>query len=252
MQDARVVVRIKSCSDCGWFGWKLSPVQCKLEKLAEEKQTRRFSEHVEWNATTNNSHSQISEDEIVQTKSKMMLSYIKTIVLVIVAQSNAFYLPNAISHPTTAIHQSLLAVNDASLEVTDYDLDKHANVEREDVPVILRSVVSIDNVDTSTTTVVNEENIYEIYKSTHPTTNEKIGNQFEKWILKLFNDSDNTRIRVCHCLIQHVGLSEEESYMKMMREAIIGEYCREHAEYYKEALVGSGIVCDIFPVEEWE
>ncbi|KAL7431957.1 hypothetical protein ACHAXH_003350 [Discostella pseudostelligera] len=187
----------------------------------------------------------------------MMLSYISTIVLVGVAQSNAFNLPNAISHPLTAIHQSLISVTDDSLEVTDCDLDKHATIEREDVPVKLRSVLTIDNVDTSTTTVVNEENIYEIYKSTHPTTNEKIGNQFEKWILKLFNDSDNTRCRVCHCLVQHVGLSEEESYMKMMRahkhgEAIIGEYCREHAEYYKEALVGSGIVCDIFPVEEWE
>jgi len=187
----------------------------------------------------------------------MMLSYISTIVLVGVAQSNAFNLPNAISHPTTAIHQSLLAVNDASLEVTDYDLDKHANVEREDVPVILRSVVTIDNVDTSTTTVDKAKNIYEVYKSTHPTTNEESNVNFEKWILKLFNDSDNTRSRVCHCLIQHVGLSEEESYVKMMRahkhgEAIIGEYCREHAEYYKEALEGSGIVCYIFPVEVWE
>jgi ATP-dependent Clp protease adapter protein ClpS len=33
-------------------------------------------------------------------------------------------------------------------------------------------------------------------------------------------------------------------------EAIIEEYCQEHAEYYKEALTNSGLVCEIFPVDE--
>lgn len=138
----------------------------------------------------------------------------------------------------------------------DYDLDNHASVNRDDAPTI-RSVLTIDNRDVSSTTVEETKSIYEIYQSTHRTeTTEIMNNQFEKWILKLFNDPDNTRSRVCQCLVRNVaGLSEEESYMKMMHahkhgEAIIGEYCQEHAEYYKEALVGSGLVCDIFPVEE--
>ena len=78
---------------------------------------------------------------------------------------------------------------------------------------------------------------------------------YEMWTLKLFNDESNTRSYICRCLVQDAHLFEEDSYRKMMQahkhgEAIIGEYSQEHAEYYKEALTSSGLVCDIFPVEQ--
>jgi len=78
---------------------------------------------------------------------------------------------------------------------------------------------------------------------------------YEMWTLKLFDDESNTRSYICRCLVQDAHLFEEDSYRKMMQahkhgEAIIGEYCQEHAEHYKDALTSSGLVCDIFPVEQ--
>lgn len=83
--------------------------------------------------------------------------------------------------------------------------------------------------------------------------NNEDDDSFNRWVLKLNDDQDNTRSYVCECLVRVAKLTEEESYLKMMTahqhgEAIIGEYCREHAEYYKEALTYSGLVCEIFPI----
>jgi ATP-dependent Clp protease adapter protein ClpS len=83
--------------------------------------------------------------------------------------------------------------------------------------------------------------------------NNEDDDSFNRWVLKLNDDQDNTRSYVCECLVRAAKLTEEESYLKMMTahqhgEAIIGEYCREHAEYYKEALTSSGLVCEIFPI----
>lgn len=83
--------------------------------------------------------------------------------------------------------------------------------------------------------------------------NNENDDSFNRWVLKLNDDQDNTRSYVCECLVRVAKLTEEESYIKMMTahqhgEAIIGEYCREHAEYYKEALTTSGLVCEIFPI----
>ena len=104
--------------------------------------------------------------------------------------------------------------------------------------------------------VDRKTNVEEIRKRRSLNENElNDDDSFEKWVLKLSNDSDNTRSYVCQCLVQVAKLTEEESYHKMMQahqhgEAIIGEYCKEHAEYYKEALTNSGLVCDIFPINE--
>ena len=103
--------------------------------------------------------------------------------------------------------------------------------------------------------VDSEISVKEIRKSRNMNENELNGSSFEKWVLKLLNDSVNTRSYVCRCLVQVAKLTEEDSYQKMVHahlhgEAIIGEYCQEHAEYYKEALTNSGLVCEIFPVDE--
>ena len=103
--------------------------------------------------------------------------------------------------------------------------------------------------------VDSEISVDEIRKSRNLNENELNGSSFEKWVLKLLNDSVNTRSYVCRCLVQVAKLSEEDSYQKMVHahshgEAIIGEYCQEHAEYYNEALTNSGLVCEIFPVDE--
>mmetsp|Transcript_32041 Transcript_32041/g.67810 ORF Transcript_32041/g.67810 Transcript_32041/m.67810 type:complete len:162 (-) Transcript_32041:17-502(-) len=88
----------------------------------------------------------------------------------------------------------------------------------------------------------------------HISADEINEDSFEKWTLQLFDDSSNTRTYVCRCLVEVAGLSEEDSYRKMMEahrhgDAVIGEYCQEYAEHYKEALRSSGLVCEIFPVE---
>jgi ATP-dependent Clp protease adapter protein ClpS len=103
--------------------------------------------------------------------------------------------------------------------------------------------------------VGSEFSVEEIRKSRNLNENELNGASFDKWLLKLNDDSVNTRSYVCRCLVQIAKLSEEDSYKKMVHahlhgEAIIGEYCQEHAEYYNEALMNSGLVCEIFPIDE--
>ena len=103
---------------------------------------------------------------------------------------------------------------------------------------------------TSSTTTIQERSSNYANKSS-----ELNDESYEMWTLKLFDDESNTRSYICRCLVQDAHLFEEDSYRKMMQahkhgEAIIGEYCQEHAEYYKEALISSGLVCDIFPVEQ--
>jgi ATP-dependent Clp protease adapter protein ClpS len=103
--------------------------------------------------------------------------------------------------------------------------------------------------------VDREVNVEETRRRRSLNVNELDDFSFEKWVLMLSNDSDNTRSYVCQCLVQVAKLTEEESYHKMMQahqhgQAIIGEYCQEHAEYYKDALTNSGLVCEIFPVDE--
>ena len=92
-------------------------------------------------------------------------------------------------------------------------------------------------------------------RQSHNVSVEHADGSFEKWELQLMDDSTNTRSYVCHCLVQLTGLSEEDSYSKMMHahkhgKVVIGEYCREHAEHYKEALATSGLVCEIISAEE--
>ena len=120
------------------------------------------------------------------------------------------------------------------------DMVESPTLVKEDTPVLV----------TSSTTIQERSNNY-ANKSSELDDDES----YEMWTLKLFDDESNTRSYICQCLVQDAHLFEEESYRKMMQahkhgEAIIGEYCQEHAEYYKEALTGSGLVCDIFPVEQ--
>ena len=103
--------------------------------------------------------------------------------------------------------------------------------------------------------VGGEISVEKIRKRRHLDEHEVDGASFDKWLMKLNDDSVNTRSYVCRCLVQIAKLSEEDSYHKTIQahlhgEAIIGEYCQEHAEYYKEALTNSGLTIEIFPVDE--
>ena len=119
----------------------------------------------------------------------------------------------------------------------------------------MTAVCDVDSptlLDRDTTTTANK-----IHKHAHLHSSE-IDDEYEYdkwWTLKLFNDSSNTRSYICCSLVKVAGLSETDSYQRMMQahkhgESVIGEYCQEHAEHYKEALISSGLVCEIFPVEE--
>ena len=64
---------------------------------------------------------------------------------------------------------------------------------------------------------------------------------FDTWTTQLFNDSSNTRSSVCCYLVELAGLTEGNSYRKMMQpheygDAVIVEYCQEHAEHYTRKL----------------
>jgi len=125
--------------------------------------------------------------------------------------------------------------------VAVYSMIESPTLVKEDTPVLV----------TSSTTIQERSNNYADKSSELNDDDES----YEMWTLKLFNDESNTRSYICRCLVQDAHLFEEDSYRKMMQahkhgEAIIGEYCQEHAEYYKEALTNSGLVCDIFPVEQ--
>jgi len=102
--------------------------------------------------------------------------------------------------------------------------------------------------------VGSDTSIYKKHRRRHVSVDET-NDAFEKWMLQLFDNPRNTRSYICRCLVEVVGLSEDESYRKMMQahehgDAVIGEYSQEHAEHYKEALMSSGLVCEIFSVEE--
>ena len=106
----------------------------------------------------------------------------------------------------------------------------------------------------STDVVCSDTSVYKKHRRRHVYVDET-NDAFEKWTLQLIDDSSNTRSYVCRCLVEVAGLSEDESYRKMMQthahgDAVIGEYSQEHAEHYKEALMSSGLVCEIFSVEE--
>jgi len=127
------------------------------------------------------------------------------------------------------------------MTVCDMDMIESPTLLSEDTPVLV----------TSTTTIQERSSKYADDKSSELNDDES----YEMWTLKLFNDESNTRSYICRCLVQDAHLFEEDSYRKMMQahkhgEAIIGEYCQEHAEHYKDALTSSGLVCDIFPVEQ--
>jgi ATP-dependent Clp protease adapter protein ClpS len=84
---------------------------------------------------------------------------------------------------------------------------------------------------------------------------EQYNNEHDRYHLVLLNDAINTRSYVCRILVEVTALSEAESYARMVHahehgEAIIGEYCMEYAEHYKEALVTNGLLCEIIPVTE--
>jgi len=94
-----------------------------------------------------------------------------------------------------------------------------------------------DTLDTSTTT--------DIY------LDEATDRSDDVWALQLFDDSTNLRGYVCRCLVDVVGLDEVDSYARTTQahkhgKAVIGEYCQEHAEHFRESLVESGLVCEIF------
>jgi ATP-dependent Clp protease adapter protein ClpS len=84
---------------------------------------------------------------------------------------------------------------------------------------------------------------------------EQRNNEHDRYHLLLLNDAINTRSYVCRILVEVTALSEAESYARMVHahehgEAIIGEYCMEYAEHYKEALLNHGLLCEIIPVTE--
>ena len=145
--------------------------------------------------------------------------------------STAFTLPSASSTSVRCQRTSSRSVTRVRMTVCDVES-----------PTVLDR-------DTSTTA-------YKIHKHAHFRWNELNDDEYDKkWTLQLFNDSSNTRSYICSSLVQVAGLSEEESYQKMMQahkhgESVIGEYCQEHAEHYKEGLISSGLICEIFPVEE--
>ena len=127
----------------------------------------------------------------------------------------------------------------------------HKLISSHRIPSNLGMAVQLDR----SPVVEREITVEEIRKSRYLDENELNDESYEKWVLKLLNDSVNTRSYVCRCLVQVAKLSEEDSYQKMVHahehgEAIIGEYCQEHAEYYNEALTDSGLVCEIFPASE--
>ncbi|GMI20821.1 hypothetical protein TrCOL_g13621 [Triparma columacea] len=74
------------------------------------------------------------------------------------------------------------------------------------------------------------------------------------WQLRIYNDSLNTREHVARCLVQVTGKSESEAYQLMMSAhkhgiAVVGIWMFEQAEAYKEALIQTGLVADITPME---
>ena len=166
----------------------------------------------------------------------MLASYFSSLLYLtlVLNQSSAFTLPSTSSTSTSMNCQRTSSLAGTRVRMTVCDVESPTLLDR----------------DTTTTP-------YKIHKHAYLDSSE-LDDEYEHekwWTLKLFNDSSNTRSYICCSLVKVAGLSEDESYTKMMQahkhgESVIGEYCQEHAEHYKEALISSGLVCEIFPVEE--
>ena len=142
---------------------------------------------------------------------------------------------------STSIKGRVSTTSTAVEMVAVCDMIESSTLVKEDTPVV-----------TSSTAIQERSSIRHADKSSELNHDDE---SYEMWTLMLFDDESNTRSYICRCLVQDAHLFEEDSYRKMMQahkhgEAIIGEYCQEHAEYYKDALTNSGLVCDIFPVEQ--
>lgn len=77
---------------------------------------------------------------------------------------------------------------------------------------------------------------------------------FDMWELRLLNDSRNTKGYVARSLVQVIGLYEDDAYYTMRKAhekgvALIGVFCREFAEHYRDSLARNGVDCKLFPVE---
>ena len=168
----------------------------------------------------------------------MLASFFSSLLYLtlVLNQSSAFTLPSASSSSMNCQRTSSSSLSGTRVRMT--------------------AVCDVDSpnlvVDRDTTTTAHK-----IHKHAYLDSSE-IDDEYEYdkwWTLKLFNDSINTRSYICCSLVKVAGLSETDSYQRMMQahkhgESVIGEYCQEHAEHYKEALISSGLVCEIFPVEE--
>jgi len=77
------------------------------------------------------------------------------------------------------------------------------------------------------------------------------------YLLRIYNDSINTREYVAVCLVQVVSLCESRAYYTMQDAhhngiAKVGEYNQEVAECYEELLNERGIMCDVVEASGWE
>ncbi|KAL7466121.1 hypothetical protein ACHAXS_006418 [Conticribra weissflogii] len=77
----------------------------------------------------------------------------------------------------------------------------------------------------------------------------------DKSILRIFNDSINTREYVSRCLVQVVGLSEDKAYDTMMQAhefglAAVGKYATPTAQMLAERLCVSGVRADFVQTDE--
>jgi len=77
----------------------------------------------------------------------------------------------------------------------------------------------------------------------------------EEWLLRIYNDSFNTREYVSRCLVEVVGLDEQRAFYTMMRAhdfgiAAVGDYRQNVAETYHEKLGKCGIRSDVVPSSE--
>ncbi|KAL7465513.1 hypothetical protein ACHAXS_005828 [Conticribra weissflogii] len=165
-------------------------------------------------------------------------SFIVTLASVAVQESSAFSTRPVQNHSRkSAIHQQRVSYLKSSITDT-------------------ATVSNINALDAAQTVIEkkhNDSNIKIENKSstTKKTVHEQVPND---WLLRLFDDSKNTRGYISRCLTQVVGLSESEAFHTMESahmngSATVGVFCEEMAECYKEGLLNSGVDCDIFPVE---
>lgn len=116
--------------------------------------------------------------------------------------------------------------------------------------VLEQSSITIEN-----DTIIKERQRQQKHHQQQHIEEQYNNEEHDRYHLVLLNDAINTRSYVCRILVEVTALSEAESYARMVHahehgEAIIGEYCMEYAEHYKEALVNNGLLCEIIPVTE--